>query len=261
MNYKIEIEYDGTNYAGWQKQPNKNTVQGEIEKALEKICQQHIKITGASRTDAGVSALGQVANFHLEEHIQKKGSVKIRLVKTCDEARVSARLGLEKLRQSLNAVLPTDIWIKKINKVPDSFHARYDSVFKIYQYKIIYTPSPLQQRFAWVLGYELNLNMMQQTVTKFVKNKDYAQFCAVKDKDGRVTVKSIAVRHKKNETVITIQANRFLYKMVRRIVGALVEIGRGHRTLDDVKNALLGKKHRPLICAPAKGLVLVKVKY
>lgn len=240
MNIKIEIEYDGTNYAGWQKQPDKPTIQGEIEQALKKIFQKNIPVTGASRTDAGVSAQRQTANF-------KVLSLKFP--------------NLTKLQSNLNAILPNDIWIRKITKVADNFNARRLAIQKIYRYKIITTPSPLQRRFAWVVSYKLNLANTRKAAKLFINHNDYALFCSAKHKNGQVKIKSISIKKSANEIMITVQGNRFLYKMVRRIVGALIEIGRGHRTEDDVKNALNGLKHRSIICAPACGLILVKVKY
>ncbi|MBS4016012.1 MAG: tRNA pseudouridine(38-40) synthase TruA [Candidatus Latescibacteria bacterium] len=240
MNIKLEIEYDGTNYAGWQYQPNKITIQGEIEKALAQLLQKKLRITGASRTDAGVSALGQVANF---EVTPLKG------------------LSLAKLQCGLNSILPKDIWIRKISKAADEFNSRRYSKSKIYRYRIIANPSPIRQKFAWFVRYELDINKMRRAVKLFIRHNDFSLFCAAKDKNGEVDIESIIISQKRDQIDITIKANRFLYKMVRRIVGALVEIGRGHRSLDDIKKALAGEKHRSLICAPAHGLILKKVKY
>jgi tRNA pseudouridine38-40 synthase len=207
---------------------------------LAQIYQKHIKVIGASRTDAGVSALSQIANFHIE---------------------ANKSINLEHIKSSLNSICEQDILIKKIKAAPEDFHARFYSIAKIYNYKIINHRAPLQQRFAWVLPYEIKINKMRSSIKLFLKQKDYSAFCSVKDKDGKVIMKSITIRKKKYNIEVKIEANRFLYKMVRRIVGALVEVGRGHRTEDDVKRALIGEKHRPLICAPANGLILMKVKY
>lgn len=240
MNILLEIEYDGNNYSGWQYQPNKSTVQGEIEQALKKIHQKKIKVIGASRTDAGVSALSQIANFHIE----------------------SLRFeSLKLLRAGLNAILPRDIFIKKIKRVAKDFNSRFFSKTKIYQYKIINQRLPLKQRFAWTVLYVLDIHKIKKAANLFIKQKDYAAFCSVKDKDGKVLMKSITIKKNKDEIFIKIEADRFLYKMVRRIVGALVDVGRGHRSEDDIERALNGEKHRPLICAPANGLTLIKVKY
>jgi len=236
----MEIEYDGTNYAGWQYQPSKITIQGELERALFQLCQKKIKITGASRTDAGVSALGQIANFNI-------AALRFR--------------NLKYFQLSLNAILPVDICVRKIKTVPDNFNSRYSSKGKIYQYKIINNRSPLRQRFAWVRLCDLDLYHMRSAAKLFLNHKDYAIFCSIKDKNGEVVLRTIKINKINDEINIKVEANRFLYKMIRRIVGALIEIGRGHRIEDDIKKALTGQKHHPLMCAPAKGLMLVKVKY
>jgi len=240
VNILIEIEYDGTNYSGWQYQPNKRTIQGELEKALRQIGQAKIKIIGASRTDAGVSALEQIANFHISA-MQFKN--------------------IPSFRNGINALLPNDIYVRKMKIIAKEFHSRYSSKGKVYLYQIITEQSPLRKKFAWVLPYELDLSKMRNAAKLFVKHDDYKLFCSVKDKNGMVLMKSIKINKATDEIYIKIEANRFLYKMVRRIVGALVEIGRGHRTEYDIMKGLAGEKHRPLICAPANGLILVKVKY
>jgi tRNA pseudouridine38-40 synthase len=236
----MEIEYDGTNYAGWQYQPNKKTVQGEIERALNQINQQNIKVYGTSRTDAGVSALGQIANFKISSMRFKN---------------------MVSFRKSINAVLPDDIYVRKMKIVADDFHARYSSKGKVYEYRIITNESPTRRRFAWIIPYQLDIKKMRKAAKLFIRQKDYKEFCKVKDKSGIVIMKSIKISKDKDEITFRIEANRFLYKMVRRIIGALVEIGRGHRTEDDIRKAMIGEKHHPLICAPAKGLILTKVIY
>ena len=240
MNILMEIEYDGTDYAGWQFQPHHRTIQGELEKALRQILQTQIKIISASRTDAGVSAQGQITNFHITN---------LRFE------------NITKFKNSLNAVLPDDIFIKSIKIVTDKFHARFSTKSKVYEYRILITPAPLRQRFAWVLLYKLNIANVRKAIKLFLKQTDYKKFCKVRDKDGHVVMKSISIKKTKDEILIRIEANRFLYKMVRRIVGALVEVGRGHRTDQDIKDCLAGGNHRTLVCAPANGLKLVKVKY
>jgi tRNA pseudouridine38-40 synthase len=240
MNLVIEIEYDGTNYSGWQFQPRRRTIQGEIEKALSQLYQMRIKIVGASRTDAGVSAQGQIANFYVPT------------------LRFKDLAGLIK---SLNAILPDDICVKQALVTDNDFHARYSAKGKIYQYHILCRYSPLRQRFAWVVRYKLNLSSMRKAVKLFLRQKDYSAFCKVKDKNGKIIMKSISIKKNGDEVFISIEADRFLYKMVRRIIGALIDVGRGHRNEDDIKNSLIGCERRTLVCALAKGLVLVKVKY
>ncbi len=254
MNVLIEIEYDGTEYAGWQYQLQKRTIQGEIENALNQIFQKKIRIIGAGRTDAGVSALGQIANFYLDNIGSNKKRKKF----------------LNQLQKSLNAILPEDIVIKKIKEVPENFNARYSAKSKIYQYRIITTDSPLRKRFAWVISYKLDLNRMKYAAKLFLQQANYSAFCHVKDKTGEVKLKSLKILKASNsitqeriqdEVVIQIEANRFLYKMVRRIVGALVDFSLRKIDEDDIKNSFHGLKHFPITCAPANGLLLLKVKY
>ncbi|MCX8014565.1 MAG: tRNA pseudouridine(38-40) synthase TruA [candidate division WOR-3 bacterium] len=243
-NILIEIEYDGTNYYGWQVQPNRKTIQGEIEQVLSKIYQKPIPIIGACRTDAGVSACGQIANFKLS-------------------AKLGKRFQLQELQKKLNAMLPTDIYIKKIKMVGNDFHARFSAKSKIYEYHIILTKSPLKQRFAWFVPFDLNLKTMREAARLFIKHRDYRAFCKVSDKNKntKCNIKKITIAKRKDEIFIRIEGTRFLYKMARRIVGALIAVGKNHRTLLDIQNALKGKSHKPLVVAPAQGLKLIKVNY
>lgn len=254
MNVLIKIEYDGINYAGWQYQPNKRTIQGEIEKALHQILQTKIRIIGAGRTDAGVSALGQVANFYLDEKFLSGDGKK----------------SLDKLQKSLNAILPEDIFIKSISSVADDFNARYSAQSKIYQYRIITSVSPLRKRFAWIIPDKIDLNKMRRAAKLFLRQTNYSAFCHTKDKYGKIKIKSLRIvkisnsifsERKQDEIIIRIEAKRFLYKMVRRIVGALVDFSRGKISERDIKNSFHGIKHHPIVCAPANGLLLLKVKY
>ncbi|MCX7785076.1 MAG: tRNA pseudouridine(38-40) synthase TruA [candidate division WOR-3 bacterium] len=254
MNVLIEIEYDGTEYAGWQYQPHRRTIQGEIEKALYKILRKKIRIIGAGRTDAGVSALGQIANFHLDENWFSQKDNK----------------SLLNLQKGLNAILPDDIFIKSIRIVADNFNARYSAKSKIYQYRLITTNSPLRKRFAWFIPYELDLNKMKYAANLFLHQFNFSKFCHLKNKDAIVRIKSLKImmssnpifkNQRQDEIIIRIEADRFLYKMVRRIVGALVDFARGKINECDILNSFCGEKHRPIVCAPANGLLLLKVKY
>lgn len=239
-NILLELEYDGTEFSGWQYQPGKRTVQAEIENALNKIFNNQLKghIIGASRTDAGVSAEGQIANFYC-----------------------SSKISTERLQRSLNSILPDDIYVKQVLEVPKDFNARYDSKSKIYEYRILLGNSPLRRRFVWEFGYRLNIKAMRRASKLFLGKNDYSKFCESKEPDRIVNVKYIKLQKRGDELVFNIKANRFLFKMVRRIVGALVDFGRGMITEADIKNALLGKPHKPFITAPAQGLILKKVSF
>ncbi|MCS7258487.1 MAG: tRNA pseudouridine(38-40) synthase TruA [candidate division WOR-3 bacterium] len=246
MNIVLEIEYDGRGFFGWQIQKHKPTVQGAIEEALKKLFLRRIKLYGAGRTDAGVSALGQVANFILEPQSDREKEYLKEPVK---------------LKRALNALLPRTIYIKNIRYAHNDFHARYKASSKIYQYKILTNPSPLREGFAWVVNYPLDFTKIEEGIKLFVNHHNYGPFCGITKTHGAVKIKNIKLKKVRDEIYITIEADRFLYKMARRIVGALVDLGCAKRNLAEVKNALLGLTHRPLSCAPAHGLLLVKVKY
>jgi tRNA pseudouridine38-40 synthase len=238
-NILLEIEYDGTDYFGWQYQPQKRTVQGAIENALNKILQEPIPLVGASRTDAGVSALSQCANFL-----------------------TNSRLSVRAIQAALNSLLPRDIYIKNAYGVHLLFNARFNAKSKIYRYQIIFGRSPLHQRFAWELKYPLDLFKMERAANLFVGERDFRPFCDIKNSqvDGSINVTELKILADENTTIL-IEANRFLYKMVRRIVGCLVEVGRGKITKNDIIKNLAGRSHPSFIVAPAQGLILLSVKY
>jgi tRNA pseudouridine38-40 synthase len=238
-NIFLEIEYDGTDYSGWQYQPQKKTIQGTIENGLKKILHEPIALVGASRTDAGVSALCQCANFL-----------------------TAGRLQVKAIQAALNSLLPSDIYIKKAYGVHLLFNARFSAKSKIYRYQIIPGRSPLQQRFAWELNYTLDGIKMEHAAQLFIGGKNFRPFCDITNNqiEGRVKVIDLKVLVDEN-TVILIEANRFLYKMVRRIVGCLVEVGRGKITKNDIIKRLAGKSHQSFMVAPAQGLILLSVKY
>jgi len=236
-NILLEIEYDGTDYFGWQYQPKKKTIQGTIEAALNKLLQEPITLFGASRTDAGVSAQGQIANFH-----------------------TNSRIPVQKIQTALNSLLPHDIYVKNAYGVHLIFHARFDAKSKLYYYRIIFGRSPLRQRFAWELKYHLDLSKMERASKLFLGEKDYRSFCSVKNENGIVNLIKINFI-KSDDLIIEIEANRFLYKMVRRIIGSLIDVGRGKITKNEIVKILSGKPHRPFLVAPATGLILVNVKY
>jgi tRNA pseudouridine38-40 synthase len=245
INILLEIEYDGRKYFGWQRQKKQPTIQGTIETLLEKIFQEKIKLYGAGRTDAQVSAEAQIANFKV----------------TSNDKALKYLTNLEALKKILNAQLPADIYIKRLFYVKEKFHARYHAISKVYRYQIIKRPSPLRREFFWIVKENLDLKKIKRAVPIFLAHQNYGPFCGIFNKTALVQLKSIRVQDKKDEIYIRIEADRFLYKMVRRIVGALVDLGRNRRTEEELKNALLGLPHRPFVCAPAYGLILEKVKF
>lgn len=241
--YKLTVEYDGTLYHGWQKQPHRPTLQDTIERTLLRITGETVKITGAGRTDAGVHALAQVAHFQLKR------------------ARDPQRLLL-----GLNALLPNDIAIKHIEEVDSSFHARYSAKGKTYYYIIDNGPirSPHQRQIAWHLNYPLHLPRMRAAASRLRGKHDFTSLCAAENdaEDHTVDLKKIIITKKGEEIKITLVATRFLRYMVRNIVGLLVEVGRGRRSVAEM-TSLLKAKDRRLAgpTAPPHGLFLVKVEY
>lgn len=250
-NIKLTLEYDGTNYAGWQCQRLKvkrqkakiKTIQETIERAIEKILQQKIKLMGSGRTDAGVSAIGQVANFKTDSNIS-----------------------LDKLQRALNPLLPRDIVITKIEEVREGFHSRFDAKSKVYCYTILNRsyPSALFKDRVYFYPYPLDVKLMQRQARVLLGRHNFKAFQASDKKERNTirTVKKLKITQDKDLIYIEIEADGFLYNMVRNIVGTLIEIGRGRFPKGSLKKILLSRDRKlagPTV--PACGLCLVKVKY
>lgn len=248
-NIKLTIEYDGTAFNGWQIQAKGfRTVQGEIKSTLERICKEKIILIGSGRTDTGVHAQGQVANF-----------------------KTTSRISVENLKKALNFNLPEDIAISKVEEVPLNFHAQFSAKTKTYRYTILNRDyhSPHGRHLAYFYPYKLNLKSMKEEAKNLIGRKDFKSFQTNNGDDKRGRAKS-AVRHmkridvKKNGNLITfdIEADGFLYKMVRTIVGTLLKIGNGSMPKGSLKK-ILTKKDRKFAGIPAKacGLTLLEVKY
>jgi len=237
-NLRLTIEFDGTNYAGWQYQPRNPTVQGELESAAGKVLQQKVTIYGCSRTDAGVSARAYVANLHTD-----------------------SVLSAERLRLALNHYLPDDILVLSIAKAGPEFHARHSALRKNYAYRIVRSRSPLRRRHAWEFWFKLDVEKMRKAASLFEGRRDFQPFCQTRDAHGCCTVESVLVEPAGEEVTVTVRGDRFLYKMVRRIVGALVACGSGRLTQKDIRAALAGRPFPPFQTAPAHGLLLDSVEY
>lgn len=251
-NLKLEIEYDGASYCGWQVQnslhsavcsPQKRSIQEVIEQALRKILQEKIKIIGSGRTDAGVHALAQVANFLTKSNIS-----------------------LEKLRLGLNALLPDDIVVAGIKEVSPHFHSRFDAKSKVYRYIILNRsyPSAILRDKAYFCPYPLDVRLMQQEAGVLLGRHNFKSFQAgdKEERDPVRTIKRIKVSGNKDFIYVDIEADGFLYNMVRNIVGTLVEIGRGKIPKGSLKEILVSCDRRlagPKV--PPYGLYLLRVKY
>ncbi len=243
-NLELIIEYEGTDFYGWQYQPDKRTVQGEIEMAIVNVTGENTRIVGASRTDHGVHALAQVANF-----------------------KTNSKIPCEKLRSGLNACTGEDIYIKEIKEVSLDFHARFSAHSKIYQYKIMRQFSPIKRRYYWLVDYILDLKLMRETLKYFIGEHDFKNFSVSSDNDLEIREKNticnilnLSLTEVDVDIIINVEADRFLRKMVRGIVGFLVDVGRGRFTPDDVEKIFSGKLNG-IYFAPAQGLYLVEVKY
>lgn len=242
-NIKLIMEYDGTSYHGWQKQNNAVTVQGTIEACIEKITGEHSPLTGASRTDQGVHALGQVANF-----------------------KTSSPIPVDKFPFVLNAALPDDICIKKAELVDDSFHSRYDAKGKKYKYLIYNSPYPsaLLRNRAYHVPARLDIEKMRKAAERFLGTHDFSAFKAAggSAKTSERTITDVSLI--KNEELITfeIKGDGFLYNMVRIIVGTLIYVGMGKIEPDDV-TTIINSKDRTKAgkTVGPQGLYLVEVYY
>jgi tRNA pseudouridine38-40 synthase len=244
-NIKLIIEYDGTNYCGWQVQENGPSIQEEIEKALLAITGEKIRINGSGRTDAGVHAKGQVASFA-----------------------TASRVPQEKFAYALNSLLPKDIVIKDSREVPLDFHARYSAVGKRYSYRIINSkfPTALHRNYAYHISYceRLDISRVEKAAEAFIGTYDFSGFMSTGSKvaDTVRTIYELAIKKDNEQLVFEYKGSGFLYNMVRIITGTLIYTGIGKINPEDIKGIILSKdRDRAGITAPACGLYLEEVYY
>lgn len=243
-NYKMILQYDGTKYNGWQKQKNTDkTIQGKLEAILEKLTGEAIEVHGSGRTDMGVHAIGQVANAKLNFN----GTAK-------------------QLQQYINDYLPKDIVVYSIDEMPMRFHSRLNAVRKTYCYRIHLSPvrNVFERNYIWNYGKPLNISQMKQAATYLIGEHDFLPFCDQKKmkKSSVRIIERIDWEETEQECKIFFQGNGFLYHMVRKIVGTLVEIGEGKKNPDLIQE-ILETGNRELVSgiAPAEGLCLMSVEY
>lgn len=239
-NYKLTIQYDGTDYAGWQIQENARTVQGTISDAIRVIITEEVNLIASGRTDSGVHALGQVANFRDEKEID-----------------------IYQFQHSLNSILPIDISVINIEKVSESFHARFDAKERTYLYLISKEKYPFYYKYS-LIKKNLDISLMNELSNTFLGEKDFTSFCRknpeVKDKTCKVNF--IRWRETNNFYLFFISADRFLHGMVRTIIGTLfkaLDLGENKSYIENIFN----EKNREAAgeAVAAKGLFLYKVKY
>ena len=240
---KLLLEYDGTGFSGWQVQPGKRTIQGDIEKVLAKLLGEKVTLIGAGRTDAGVHAKGQVASFQTRS--QRSPEVILR---------------------ALNAGGDRDIAVREVVDLGEDseFHARFSAKSRIYEYRIIQGRSPLRRRFAWEVTYLLDAAKMGQASKCLVGKHDFTSFSSARAevKTRICVVKNAGWYEERERLVFRIEADRFLQAMVRSLVGTMVDIGRGRFKPNEMRG-ILGARDRSLAgkTAPAHGLCLVQVNY
>jgi tRNA pseudouridine38-40 synthase len=242
-NIKLTIQYDGTNYHGWQTQSNAPSIQELIEDKLSTIVNHKVTLYGSGRTDAGVHAVGQVANFQ-----------------------TSSKLKPDVIKRALNSMLPQDIVVRNSEEVDGKFHARYRARSRVYQYLIWNDriPSPFFRKFSWFVASRLDLEKMQEAGSLLIGRHDFSSFQGADRMETRAVRDMVRLDIKKigQLSVVTVEANSFLKHMVRNIVGTLVEVGKGKMNLDGFKKLIEAKdRTKAGLAAPAHGLFLREVKY
>jgi len=245
MRFKLTVEYAGTRYSGWQAQKNARTVQGELARAItEAAGVRPLELYGSGRTDAGVHALAQVAHLDLDTNLPP-----------------------DTLRRRINDMLPADINVLRIEGVRHRFHARHDAVARSYTYQISRRRTAFAKAFVWWVKDDLDLASMRAAAARFVGVHDFQSFSDddPEEKSTRVHVDTLDVHEDGDLILIHIEASHFLWKMVRRLVGVIVEVGRGGLTSDDAAAMLMPPVARSRVparlTAPASGLFLERVYY
>ena len=243
-NIRLLLEYDGAAYHGWQRQKNARTIQEAVEAALGRLTGEEARLVASGRTDAGVHALGQVANF-----------------------RTASRIPLKAFQVGLNSLLPRDIAVLHAAEVPPQFHARFSAVSKAYEYRILCRParSPLELRYCWHLATPLDLEAMAKAAAALAGEHDFAAF-QNRGSDVEHTVRRVLdaawLAGDGGRLRFVISANGFLRGMARSLVGTMVEIGRGKRPPEDLAGLLASRDRAAAgATAPAAGLFLVRVVY
>lgn len=240
---KLIVSYDGTNYCGWQIQPNGITIEAVLNQKLRRLTGEEISVIGASRTDSGVHAFGNVAVFD-----------------------TAGTIPADKFAPALNQKLPDDIVVVKSEEVPQDWHPRYQKSWKTYQYHIINTsiPIPTRRLTNYFVSFDLDVEKMREGAAYLIGEHDFVSFCSIKTSAENTirTITDLDITANGNEITIRIRGNGFLYNMVRIIVGTLVRVGRGFYDPEKVKELLEAKERTAAaVTAPAQGLILVGIEY
>jgi tRNA pseudouridine38-40 synthase len=242
VKLKLTIEYAGTKYSGWQKQKNARTIQGELEGAIREACApRRLEVYGSGRTDAGVHALAQIAHVDIDTTVPP-----------------------DTLRRRINDALPSDINVLRIERVRHRFHARHDALARTYLYQISRRRTAFAKPYVWWVKHRLDVSSMRRTAARFVGMHDFRSFSDddPEEKSTRVQVDVIDVREEGDLILVRIEGSHFLWKMVRRLVGVLVEVGRGALPAEEAVGLLDSPSRLPArLTAPASGLFLERVYY
>lgn len=243
-NFKIVLTYDGSRYKGWQRLKNTdNTIQGKLESVLCRMLDTEVEVIGSGRTDAGVHALGQVANFHADTEL------------SCGQ-----------ILQYLRKYLPEDIGVCSVEEADPRFHSRLSAVRKTYEYRIWNSEEPcvFQRRQMWVLPEALNVPAMREAAKLLCGTHDFLAFCSNKHlkKSSVRTVERFEILQEGNTLLFSVTGDGFLYNMVRIMVGTLVEIGLGQREADSICEVFASRRRENAgAMAPAQGVYLMEVEY
>lgn len=240
-NIKLVLEYDGTDFCGWQIQPQVRTVQGVLETALTGLLQQSVRVTVAGRTDTGVHALGQVANFVTTSH-----------------------LPVSTISRGGNALLPRDVRIVDCEQIEMDFHSRFSAKSRSYQYRICQKPIAIGRQYAWHVYHKVTIEQMQKACFFLLGENDFTSFCQATSQldHHRCFVHSATWRKDEKDLFFEITANRFVHNMIRILVGTFIEIGRGKWSPQEMQSILQGMDRRLAgPTAPAKGLTFMQVTY
>lgn len=244
-NFRIVLQYEGTRYQGWQKQDTTdNTIQGKLEALLEKMCAKPVEIIGSGRTDAGVHARAQIANF-----------------------KIDTEMSSEEIMEYMNTYLPEDIAVVKIAEAAERFHSRLNATGKTYEYRVINSKIPhvFDRKYTFMVEEALNVEAMKTAAEKLTGTHDYKAFTSTKKgkKSSVRTVTKIEIKEYPDDEIrFTFEGDGFLYHMVRIMTGTLLEVGKGTLKPEDMERILesgLREKAGPLV--PGKGLTLLEVRY
>lgn len=243
FNYKIKIAYDGTNYSGWQIQQNSISVQEKIKTGIEQITGEEVNLLGSGRTDSGVHAIGQTANFHLSKVIDKG-----------------------KFLHSLNSVIPHDISILDIEEVHKNFNSRFDAISRIYIYIITTSKNPFYYKYSWEINWFKNYDLSKINLLSkiFIGKKDFTSFCRKhSDVENKICdLKEFRWKKFGDKIFIYVEANRFLHGMVRTLIGTVLLAAKNNYDEELIKNIIENKDRETAgEAVPARGLFLYKVRY